>query len=285
MAAFDKAQNWYEVKSRLDMRVAEGEAALTQAMAVDQAAEADRSVLTVALKAFSLRAELESEISTGRKLADAEKTLIDAVATEHKAIEDRDQAIAASNRAQVESDAARAAYTDIGQELDKAKELDAKIDTAMSDVANCEGFMAGKTSERDAAAHALAEVEAALESARVQYESDLHWLAAHQAVEALAVRTEDVAKDLSERLNLEHEMASAHQQAEHLDRAMNAAQTSLQGKETALATLQTQESELGRRIADFKLIFEAIDVPTVAARRDAIMSVQGALDGAQNAAE
>ena len=285
MAALGKAQNWYEVKSRLDMRVAEGEAALTQAMAADQAAEADRSILTKALKAFSLRAELESNISTGRKLGDAEKALIDAVATEHKAIEDRDQAIAARNRAQVESDAARAAYKDIGQELDQAKELDAKIDTATSDVADWESFLARKTSEKEASAHTVAEVEAALKSARVQHENDVRWLVEHQAVEALAVRIEDVAKDLSERLKLEDEMASMHQQAEHFDRAANAAQTSLQDKETALATLQPQERQLDGRIVAFRVISEAIDVPVVEARRDAIMRVQAALDDAQNAAE
>ena len=217
MVALDKAQNWYEVKSRLDTRVAEGEAALTQAMAVDQAAEADRSALTVVLKAFSLRAELESAISTGRKLAEAEKALVDAVAAEHKAIEDRDQAVTASNRAQAESDETRAAYDAIGPELDKAKELDAKIDTATSDVGDWKSFLARKNSEKDASAHALTEVEAALASGRIQHENDLRWLAEHQAVEALSVRIEDVAKDLSERLKLEQEMASTHQQAEHFD--------------------------------------------------------------------
>ena len=285
MAAFGRAQNWYEVKSRLDTRVGEGEAALTQAMAVDQAAEADRFVLTVALKAFSLRAELESGVAAGRKLTDAEKALVDAVATEHKAIEDRDQAIAASNRAKVESDETRAAYDAIGPELDKAKELDARIDTATSDVADWKSFLARKTSERDAAAHALTEVETALETARVQYENDLRWLAEHQTVEALAVRIEDVAKDLSERLNLEDEMASTQQQAEHFDRAVTAAQTSLLDKETTLATLQSQEREIDGRIGAFTLISEAIDVPAFERQRDAIIAVQGALDDAQNAAE
>jgi exonuclease SbcC len=285
MAALDKAQNWYEVKSRLDTRVAEGEAALTQAMAVDQAAEADRSVLTVALKAFALRAELESAIATGRKLVDAEKTLADAVAAEHKAIEDRDQAVTASNRAQAESHATRAAYDAIGPELDKAKELDAKIAAATSDVADWKSFLARKNSEKEASAHALAEVEAALKSVRVRRENDLRWLAEHQAVEALSVRSEDVAKDLSERLKLEREMASTHQQAEHFDRVVNIAQTALLDKETALATLLSQERERDERIAAFRLISEAIDMPAVAGKRDAMMTIQVALDDAQNAAE
>ena len=61
-------------QSRLEARVAEGEAALTQALEVDQAAEADRATLTVVLKAFSLRAELEAAAATGEKLAAAEKS-------------------------------------------------------------------------------------------------------------------------------------------------------------------------------------------------------------------
>ena len=40
-----------------------------------------------------------------------------------------------------------------------------------------------------------------------------------------------------------------------------------------------------RRIAAFKLISEAIDVPAIEGKRDAIMTVQAALDDAQNAAE
>jgi chromosome segregation ATPase len=94
------------------------------------------------------------------------------------------------------------------------------------------------------------------------------------AVEALSVRSEDVAKDLSERLKLEHEMASTHQQAEYFDRAVNIAQTSLLDKESALATLQSQERELDERIAAFRLISEAIDVPAVERKRDAIMTVK-----------
>ncbi len=285
MAALDKAQTWYEVKSRFDMRIAEGEAALMQAMAADQAAEADRTALTVVLKAFSLRAELESAVLAGRKLVDAEKTLVDAAAAERKAIEERDQAITASNRAKVESDETRAAYDAIGPELDKAKELDAKIDTATSDVADYKSHLAKKNSEKDVSVHALAEVEAALVSARVQHENDRRWLAAHQAVEALSVRIEDVAKDLSERLRLEHEMASTHQQVEHFDRAVNAAQMSLLDQEIAHATLQSQERELDGRITAFKLISEAIDVPAFESKRDALMTVQAALDDVRNAAE
>ena len=166
------------------------------------------------------------------------------MAAEHKAIEDRDQAITASNRAQAESDATRAAYEAIGRSSTRRKSSMPRSTQPRAMWPTGKSFLAGKTSERDASAHALAEVEAALESARVQHENDLRWLAEHQAVEALSVRIEDVAKDLSERLKLEHEMASTHQQAEHFDRAVNAAQTSLLDKETALATLQSQEREL-----------------------------------------
>jgi hypothetical protein len=66
----------------------------------------------------------------------------------HKAIKDRDQAVTASNRAQAESNETRAAYDAIGPELDKAKELDAKIDTATSDVADWKSFWLERTPKR-----------------------------------------------------------------------------------------------------------------------------------------
>jgi exonuclease SbcC len=53
--AIAKAKEWYEMTARLDERVAEGDVALTQALKSDQAAEADRTVLAKARKAFSLR--------------------------------------------------------------------------------------------------------------------------------------------------------------------------------------------------------------------------------------
>jgi DNA repair protein SbcC/Rad50 len=285
MAALDKAQNWYEAKSRLDTRLAEGETVLTQAMAADQAAEADRTALAVALKAFSLRAELESAVAAGKKLADVERALADASTAEREAIEGREQAITASNCAKAESDAARAAYDAIGADLDRAKALDAKIDAATRDVADSDSLLARKASEKDAASQALAEVEAALQSARARHANDLGWLAEHQAVEALSVRSEDVAKDLSEVLTLERELASTRQQAAHLDRAVHASWTAVLGTDAELATLQLRERDLDESIATLRQVSEAINLPGVEGRRDAMMTIHAALDDAQNAAE
>ena len=72
-----------------------GEAALTQALEADQAAEADRAILTMVLKAFALRAELGAVAATGEKLAAAEKALVSAVEAERKASEGREQAATA----------------------------------------------------------------------------------------------------------------------------------------------------------------------------------------------
>jgi exonuclease SbcC len=285
MAALDRAQGWYEVKSRLDTRLAEGQTVLAQAMAADHAAEADRTALTVALRAFSLRAELESAVAAGKKLAEAEQALADAATVERQAIEGREQAIATSTCAKAESDAARAAYDAIGPELDRARALDAKIDAATNDVADGDSLLARKASEQEAAVQALAGVEAALQSARARQSNDLRWLAEHQAVEALSARSEDVVKDLSELLALERELASTQQQAAHVDRAVHAAQTAVLGTEAELATLELQGRELDERIATLRQISEAIDVPAVEARRDATMTIHAALDDAQNAAE
>jgi DNA repair protein SbcC/Rad50 len=167
-----KAQEWYDTKTRLDTRVAEGDAALTQALETDQAAEAERATLTVVLKAFSLRAELEAAAATGRKLAEAEKALVDAVKAERKAGEEREQAVTASDVAKAKRDEQRAAYDTIGPELDKAKEIDAKIDAAKTDLAERKSLLERRISEKDASGKAVAQVEAALKSVHDQQVND-----------------------------------------------------------------------------------------------------------------
>jgi exonuclease SbcC len=284
-AALRKAQEWYETKSRLEARVAEGDAALKEALEADQAAEADRAALTGVLRAFSLRAELEAAAAAGRKLAEAEKALVDAVEAERKAVEERDQAATASNAAKAERDEKRAAYDAIGPELDKAKELDAKIDTARTDLAERKSLLERRVSEKDASGKAVAEVEAALKSARDQRENDVRWLAQHQSVEALSVRIEDVAKDLSERLRLENEIASTNEKVEELGREVEATGISRLERETEIATLQDRERDLNERITAFRNIADAIDAPAIEAKRDKITTAQAALDDARDAAE
>jgi exonuclease SbcC len=280
-----KAQEWYDTKSRLDTRVAEGDAALTQALELDQAAEADRARLTAVLKAFSLRAELEAAAASGRKLAEAEKALVDAVEAERKAIDGLEQAVTASNDAKAKRDEKRAAYDAIGPELDKAKELDAKIDAAKTDLADRKSLLERRISEKDVSGKAVAEVEAALKSVHDQRANDDRWLAEHQAVEALSVRIEDVTRDLSERLSLQRDIVSTTETLAQLEREVQATRTSLLDKETAITTLQNEERNLNARITAVRKIAEAIDTAAIEARREKIATTQAVLDDAQDAAE
>jgi DNA repair protein SbcC/Rad50 len=280
-----KAQEWYDTKTRLDTRVAEGDAALTQALETDQAAEAERATLTVVLKAFSLRAELEAAAATGRKLAEAEKALVDAVKAERKAGEEREQAVTASDVAKAKRDEQRAAYDTIGPELDKAKEIDAKIDAAKTDLAERKSLLERRISEKDASGKAVAQVEAALKSVHDQQVNDDRWLAKHQSVEVLSVRIEDIAKDLSERLALEREIASTTAKVEQLERDVKAAGTSRLQKETEIALLRDRERDLNERISAFRNIADAIDIAAVEARRDMITAIQAALDNVRDATE
>src|SRR3989338_6138421 len=284
-AAIGKAQEWYDVQSRVEARVAEGEATLTQALGLDQAADADRAILTVVLKAFSLRAELEAAAATDKKLVEAEKALVDAVQADRKAVEERDQATTASNAARAERDEKRAAYDAIGAELDKAKELDAKVDTAKTDLADRKSLLERRISEKDAAQTAVTDVEAALLSARHQYENDSRWLVERQSVEALSVRIEDVAKDLSERITLERGIASTTAKVGQLEREMEVTRTSRLAKETEIATLQTREHELEERIAACREVADATDVPALEAKRDKITTAQAVLNDFRDAAE
>jgi DNA repair protein SbcC/Rad50 len=282
--ALDKALDWYEIKSRLETRVAEGEAILTQAFEADQAAEADRATLTVVLKAFALRAELEAAAATGEKLAAAEKALVNAIEAERQAIEKRDQAIITSHTARAERDEQRAAYEAIGPELDQAQRLDTMIEAARDDLATQKRLLDKSIAEQEAMRHVIAEAEAFLRSARHQREQDARWLVEHHALEALSVRLEDVAKDLSERLMLERDITSTADQIAGLTGAVKAAETARLEQETALASLHELERELDERIAVCRKIADAIDVPALELKCHTMTTIQAALNDAQDAA-
>jgi DNA repair protein SbcC/Rad50 len=283
--AIDKAQDWYEMKARLDARVAEGEAALTQALEADQVAEADRAALTVVLKAFALRAELEAAAATGEKRADAEKALADAVEAERKAVEGRDQAVTASHAAKAERDEKRAAYDAIGPELDKAQRLDALIETARIDLADRKSLLERNLAEKEVLRQTVMDAEALLGSACDQREKDARWLAEHQALEALSVRMEDVARDLSERLMLERDITSTTEKAADLTRAVKAAEAARLDMATEVAALQNRERALDERTAVCRRIVDAIDVSAIELKRDKLTTTLAALMEAQDAVE
>jgi len=280
-----KAQEWYDRKTRLDARVAEATAAVTQAEEANQAADADRATVATATKGFSLRAELEAAATSGRTLAGAMKTLAAALEAERKTVEDRDRAVSAGSIATTERDQQRAAYDAIGPQLDKAQTLDAVIETVKSDVATRKTRLDKSVTERDLARKAVAAVEAARRSAGDERANDHRWLEEHESVEALSVRIEDVAKDLSDRLTLEKGIASESETVARLERQVTLARTSRLGKEAAVAGHQNQEHELDEQIAVLRKVADAIDTPALEVKRDAAVGIQRALENAQRAAE
>ena len=283
-ASVAKAKEWYEAKERLDVVVAEGDAALTRAQESDQAAEADRTVLAKARKAFSLRAELETADASTSKLATAEKTLADTVEAEREAVEARDQAVSTSKTANVDRNEKRKAYDAIGPELDKAQRLDAFMETARTDLANRKETLEKNVSAKNKARDAAVVVETALKLACNQRDNNSRWLAEHPSIEMLAARIEDVAIDLSDQITLGSEIASVSKKVERLDLEAKAAGTSRQRKEDEIAALQQQERELGERIAAFSKIADGIDKAAVEARRDMTTHIQAALDDVLDAA-
>jgi exonuclease SbcC len=177
------------------------------------------------------------------------------------------------------------AYDAIGPELDTAQRLDAVIETAKTDLANRQTLLERSVFEKDAMRKTVADTEAALKSVRDQRQNDSRWLIEHQSVEVLSVRIEDIAKDLSERLALEREIASTTAKVEQLERDVKAAGTSQLQKETEIALLRDRERDLNERISAFRNIADAIDTAAVEARRDMITAIQAALDNARDATE
>ncbi|BFU94570.1 MAG: nuclease SbcCD subunit C [Nitrospira sp.] len=280
-----KWEDWHEVKSRLDTRVVEGNAALTQALALDHNAESDRATLAMAKKAFALRAEIETATATGRRLADAGKAFAEAQEGERTALEKRDKAVSASNAAKGERDKERAAYDAIGPELDKAQRLDALIELAKVDLADLADFLRKSFKEKDTAHDAVTEVERTLRATRDQRENDGRWLEEHKSIEALSVRMKDVERDLSERLTLTSNITSTESMIRQLALDVEVARTSRREKESVVAALQEQDRKLDEQIATLRQIAGAIDASAVEARRDKLMQVQAALDNAQHASE
>lgn len=284
-AAIVKAKEWHQAKAGLDEFVKKGDVALTQAVKSDQAGEADRSTLAMAKKAFSLRAELEAASKSRGKLVNAEELLADALEAEREAVETRDQAVSVSKAAKADRSEKRAAYDAIGPELDKAQRLDALIEMARTDLTSRKEVLARSVSESETAQAAVSVVETALKSARGQRDNDIRWLGKHESVEVLAARIEDVANDLSERLTLSSEIASAARKLALLDREEKAGEAARMKKGVDVTALQKQERELSERIAAFRKIADTIDKESVEAKRDAIMRAQDALADALEAAD
>lgn len=241
-----KWEDWHEVKSRLDTRVMEGDAALTQVLALDQNAESDRTNLAMAKKAFALRAEIETAAATGRRLADAGKALADAQEGERKALEERDKAVSASNAAKDVRDKERAAYDAIGPELDKAQRLDALIESAKDDLAKLTDLLGQSSKEKGTAHDAVTEVERTLKATRDQRANDGRWLEEHKSVEALSVRMKDVERDLSERLTLTSDITSTGSMIQQLALEVEVARTSRREKERVVAPPQDRDHKLGK---------------------------------------
>lgn len=280
-----KWEGWHENKSRIDARIAEGNAALTQALALDHDAESDRGTLAITKTALSLRAEIETAAATRRRLTEAEKAFADAQEGERKALEERDKAVSTSNLAKETRDKDRAAYDAIGPELDKAQRLDALIESAKGDLTNLTDLLERGAKDRDTARDAVTNVERTLKATRDQRESDGRWLEEHKSVETLSVRMRDVEKDLSDRLNLTTDVASTRARIEQLVREVDVARTCRQDKESVVAALQEQDRKLDEQIATLRQIADTINAVAAGARRDALMQVQAALDDAVEATE
>lgn len=280
-----KWSDWYDIKSRLDTRVVEGTAALTQALTLDHNAGTDRATLAMAKKAFALRAEIETASAAARRLTDADKAFVDAQECERKALEARDKAGLTSNAAKDERDKERAAYDAIGPELDKAQRLDALIEAAKVDLTGLAKFLEKNVKEKVALHDAVKEVESTLKTTRDRHETDGRWLEEHKSVEALSLRIKDVERDISERLSLTASITSTGSMIQQFALDVQSAKTSRQEKEGVISSLQDRDHKLDEQIAALVQTSDQIDVPAVEARRDKLMQVQAALDDAQHASE
>lgn len=283
-ATLTSAKDWYDTKARLDARVAEGEKALAAALKADGIAERDHAALALAKKALALRAELEAAAATNDRLAKAESALSDALTAEQKAADQRDKAVLASTVSKVDRDEKHAAYDALGPQLDKAQRLDAVIEATKTELARRAEILAQCIREKNAAGKAVTAVEEALRTAHDQLEADGCWLGEHKCVEVLSARIEDATKDLSERIDLENQIASTTRHIEIIDGEVRAKATAREAKEREVVTLQARERELGKKIEPLRKIAEGIDRAAAETKRERIIRIQTTLDGARDAA-
>jgi DNA repair protein SbcC/Rad50 len=283
-AILAKAKDWYDTKAQLDARVADGEKALAAALKAHGIAEPDRAALALAKKALGLRAELEVATAANDQLIKAEAALSDAVTAEQEAADQRDKALLASNDSRVDRDEKRAAYDALGPQLDKAQRLDAVIETTTAELARRAEIVEQCIREKDAASHAVTEVENALTTTHDQLEVASRWLDEHKFAESLSARIEDATKDLSERIDLENRIASTTGEIEIVDGEVTAIATAREAKERVVNTLQARERELGKKIEPLRKIAEGVDRAAAQTKRDRIIRIQAALEDAREGA-
>lgn len=280
-----KAKDWYETKNRLDGRVAEGKVALAEALKSDGAVEPDRAALAVVKKALALRAELETAVAARDQLAKDETALSHALAAEEKTVDERDKAMLASSTSKADRDQKRAAYDALGPQLDRAQRLDAIIETTRTELSRQAEMEERCVREKDAAGKAVTTVEESLTTLRAQQKADSHWLEEHKSAEMLSARIEDVAKDLSERTDLEREIESTAKVIEALDGEVRGKTAARVTKEREATTLHRRALEVGEKIVALRKITDGIDRGAAETKRDTIIRIQTALDDAKDAAD
>ncbi|MGH2360772.1 MAG: SbcC/MukB-like Walker B domain-containing protein, partial [bacterium] len=284
-AELDRAAQWYDTKARQDRRLVDAEMVLGDALRSDKAAESDRIRLVATKNAFSMRAELEAFATEGARLAIAEQALADALAAEQQALVAHDQIVGMSAIAKIDRDESRAAYDAIGPFLDRAQRLDALIDGTHAELDDRQSVLAQSVDQRDVVRSALVTGEGGLETASGLHEADNCWLAAHQDTEALVARIEDVSGDLAEHLQIGGDIASSSNRIKLLTDAAAATADERQNHDTLLATLQAEETDLVRRLAEVRAVAATIDRAAVEGRRETASTAQTVLAATQEAAD
>ncbi len=252
------AKNWYEAKNHLDERVAEGTTVLAEALKSDAAADPERNALATAKKALALRAELETAVAARDQLTKDETALAILLEAQEKAVAERDKATLTSTTCKADYDEKRAAYDTLDPQLDRAQRLDTIIGTTMTELSKRVEIVERCVSEKDAMRKAVGTAEESLTTLRHQRRADGQWVEANKSAEMLSARIGDVSRDLTERTDLEREIALTANTIEALDVEVRAKAAARETKERTVTELQRRERELGDRIVPLRRVVEEI---------------------------
>ncbi len=203
----EQAKEWYEKDEDLGARVATGEKDLASAERADRLADTEREELVRSRRAFSARSEVDAADGAQRSFDRAVEQSVLSGRANAEAAAILERAASSVSSAQEAMVTTQREYDEIGPELTKATELDARIDEAMKELKRREQICSSAVTRTEVAIRALKEAEDGQASNERQIAALRTWLDEHKPAAVPASRVEEIVKDLREWRVASDEMA------------------------------------------------------------------------------
>ncbi len=270
----DQAKTWYETDADLIARVTTGREDLACAEEADRIADAERVELARSRRAFSARSELDAADGSQHDFDRAAGLRTGAEGANAAATATLEHATLSLSSALESMVTTQGEYDNIGPELTRATDLDARIDEAMKELSRRAEIRESAVTRAELG---LCAIEEALEVAAcndTRIAGLRSWLDEHQSSALLASRLEEVVKNLQDWGVASSEMARAEEAITALDGQRRDMADTMETKSAEKLAVVGRERAAAGEIASIDASLSGIDRAALTARRDATLRAQ-----------